>query len=121
MRALRPLFPTVAVVLACAPKQAAPTCAVATGSSAAATQLSTGNTAFALQLLPPVAAAAKGNAFFSPYSISAALAMAAAGAEGNTATQLWSALGLPGAAGDPSAAGVAFANLDCRIRGDGNS
>jgi len=108
-------------VSACAPKQGAPTCDVAAGSAVTASQLASGNAAFALQMIPPVTRAAQGNAFFSPYSISSALAMAAAGAKGDTAAQFWSTLGLPGTSGDPSTAAVAFANLDCRIRTDGNS
>jgi serpin B len=110
-----------AALTACAPKQAAPTCAVAQASSAASSQLVSGNTQFALDLIGPVTSAAQGNSFFSPYSISSALAMVSAGAAGETATQLWTTLGLPGSAADPTTAGVAFANLDCQVRGDGNS
>src|SRR6185436_10727392 len=47
---------------------------------------------FALDLYALLAAEAKGNLFFSPYSISTALSMAYAGAQGNTATQLATAL-----------------------------
>jgi serpin B len=111
----------VAALTACAPKQAAPTCAVAAASSAVSSQLVNGNIQFAVQLIPSVTSAAQGNSFFSPYSISSALAMVSAGASGETATQLWTTLGLPGSAADPSTAGVAFANLDCQVRGDGNS
>src|SRR5580704_15867440 len=106
---------------ACAPKQAAPTCAVSQAGAAVSAQLVSGNSQFALELITPVTSAAQGNSFFSPYSISSALAMVSAGANGDTATQLWTTLGLPGSPGDPSTAGVAFANLDCQVRGDGNS
>jgi serine protease inhibitor len=47
---------------------------------------------FALDLYALLAADAEGNLFFSPYSISTALSMAYAGAQGNTAAQLASAL-----------------------------
>ncbi len=47
--------------------------------------------------------------------------MVAAGASGDTATQLWTTLGLPGSPGDPGTAGTAFANLDCTVRSDGNA
>ncbi|MEN8216793.1 MAG: serpin family protein [Pseudomonadota bacterium] len=44
------------------------------------------NTAFAFELYPQLQA--EGNLFFSPYSISSALAMTYAGARGNTAAQM---------------------------------
>jgi len=47
---------------------------------------------FALDLYALLASDAEGNLFFSPYSISTALSMAYAGAQGDTATQLASAL-----------------------------
>jgi serpin B len=64
----------------------------------------TGNTTFAFDLyaklkdLPQVKQAG-GNLFFSPYSISTALAMTAAGARGATATQMASVLHVQGDAG----------------------
>ena len=123
MRVRAKLVAVIAVVTlaACAPTKAAPTCGVPAGSAATSAQLVSGNTQLALALVPPVTQAAQGNAFFSPYSISSALAMVAAGANGDTATQFWATLGLPGSPGDPTTAAVAFANLDCAIRTDGNS
>ena len=47
-----------------------------------------GNTAFALDLYAQLKAAKSGNLFFSPYSISAALAMTYAGAKGTTEAQM---------------------------------
>lgn len=47
----------------------------------------TGNTVFALTLYQNLASQ-KGNLFFSPYSISQALGMTAAGARGETSTQM---------------------------------
>lgn len=49
--------------------------------------LADGNTAFALDLYQQLASR-EGNLFYSPYSISAALAMTYAGAEGNTAQEM---------------------------------
>jgi serpin B len=78
-------------------------CAVlaATASEADVKAVVTGNTAFAFDLYGrlkdlPAVKAGGGNLFFSPYSISTALAMTANGARGTTATQMTSALHLPG-------------------------
>jgi serpin B len=54
------------------------------------TAVANGNNAFAVDLFHQLAAS--DNLFFSPYSISAALAMTYAGAQGDTATQMASAL-----------------------------
>jgi serpin B len=54
-----------------------------------------GNTAFALDLLAKLSEG-KGNLFFSPYSISAALAMTYAGARAQTAEQMAKTLHFPG-------------------------
>jgi serpin B len=51
-------------------------------------ELVDGNSAFALDLYGVLSQDAEGNLFVSPYSISQALAMTYAGAEGNTATQM---------------------------------
>jgi serpin B len=48
----------------------------------------TGNTTFALDLYSHLAKGDEGNLFYSPYSISTALAMTYAGARGNTATEM---------------------------------
>ena len=50
--------------------------------------LANDNNAFALELYAKLNGAGKGNLFFSPYSISTALAMTYAGARGNTAAQM---------------------------------
>ena len=55
-------------------------------------QLTDGNTGFALSLYQSLLASNNGNLFYSPYSISEALAMTYAGAAGNTATQMAQAL-----------------------------
>ncbi|MBM4285892.1 MAG: serpin family protein [Deltaproteobacteria bacterium] len=55
--------------------------------------LGKGNAAFALNLYRQMLAKEKGNLFFSPYSISLALAMAYAGAKGETAAQIARVLG----------------------------
>lgn len=64
-----------------------------------ANKLAQGNTAFALNLYRQIAKPAAGetpkNIFFSPYSISSALAMTAVGASGETAKQMQEVLGLP--------------------------
>lgn len=67
-----------------------------------------GNTAFALDLYArlkdhPQVRSEGGNLFFSPYSISTALAMTADGARGQTATQMASVLRFPDS-GNPAAA-----------------
>ncbi|MCG6941550.1 MAG: serpin family protein [Thiohalocapsa sp.] len=71
------------------------------------------NTAFAFDLYQRLAAAGDGNLFFSPYSMSMALAMTYAGARGETETQMAEALHftLPQAELNP-----AFAALDAAIR-----
>ena len=55
------------------------------------TELTTGNTTFALNLYQQLRAK-EGNVFYSPFSISEALAMTYAGARGNTETQMAAAL-----------------------------
>ena len=84
----------------------------ATGVSAAdEAALVQGNTAFALELHAQLRQA-EGNLFFSPYSISSALAMTYAGARANTAAEMENALhfGL-GQAGTPAA----FAELQAKL------
>ncbi|MGB8214130.1 MAG: serpin family protein [Anaerolineales bacterium] len=56
------------------------------------TQLAQGNNAFAMALYQDLRSSSDGNLFFSPYSISLALAMVYAGAGGNTQTQMAQAL-----------------------------
>lgn len=55
-----------------------------------------GNNDFGLAIYQQLAAGQKGNIFFSPNSIHAALAMTATGARGNTAAQMSKTLRLPG-------------------------
>jgi serine protease inhibitor len=52
-----------------------------------------GNTAFALNLYQELRSTKNGNLFYSPYSISTALAMTYAGARGETATEMETVLG----------------------------
>lgn len=66
------------------------------------TPLAAANTAFALDLHRKVRG--DGNAFFSPVSISDVLAMAWAGAKGETARQIANVLHLPAAGDEPWAA-----------------
>lgn len=83
---------------ACQPQPADPPAVPTTGSDAnrelepqvddeALAQLSAGNSRFALDLFQTLRTE-EGNLFFSPYSISVALAMTYAGAEGETAAQM---------------------------------
>ena len=51
-------------------------------------ELVQGNSAFALDLYQPLKAQNDGNIFYSPYSLSLALAMAYAGAQGDTAAEI---------------------------------
>lgn len=71
-----------------------------------------GNTAFALDLYQKLRTI-KGNLFFSPYSISTALAMTYAGARGNTETQMAQTLHFTL---DQSALHSAFAALETRLK-----
>jgi serpin B len=71
-----------------------------------------GNTAFALALLGQLREKATGNLLFSPYSVSLALAMTYAGAEGETAAQIAEALDFTMPA---PALGDAFAALDADL------
>ncbi len=70
-----------------------------------------GNTKFALDLYQQLRAI-EGNLFFSPYSISAALAMTLAGAEGDTRKQMVQALCFPSAEEELHAE---FAALNARL------
>ncbi len=66
-----------------------------------------GNTAFGLDLYAQLRSS-PGNLFFSPYSLSTALAMTAAGARGETARQMNTTLHLPE---NPQQTAAAFATL----------
>jgi serpin B len=63
-----------------------------TPSDANLTQLVQGNNAFAFDLYQALKSQNDGNMFYSPYSLSLALAMAYAGAHGDTATEIASTL-----------------------------
>ena len=74
-----------------------------------------GNTEFAVGLykqILPTDAPASANTFVSPYSISSALAMTLAGAEGNTAKEMSTTLHLPM---DKTSTGQAFQSLNADI------
>lgn len=68
-------------------------------------EAATGEVAFALDLYGRMREREKGNVFFSPYSIHAALALTASGAAGPTRDQLAKALRLPAGDDGPGVAG----------------
>lgn len=77
-----------------------------------AVELATGNARFACDLYAQLKTS-KGNLFFSPFSVSSALAMTSAGARGETATQMEKALRVPFAAEKlPPAYCALLAHLD---------
>ena len=86
---------TATATFAAAPRPVAvrPVMAKPAGDPAAVTQSSN---AFALALYKQLAAQEKGNLFFSPGSVHAALSMTYAGARGQTAAQMVRVLSLPG-------------------------
>ena len=61
--------------------------------------LVSGNNTFAFNLYQQLTKGNNGNMFYSPYSISTALAMTYAGANGDTATQMSKGAGFHAAAG----------------------
>ena len=76
-----------------------------------------GNSQVGVDLLGQLGPAANGgNVFFSPFSISSALAMTYAGAAGSTATQLAAALHF---GADPGAVAQGFGALGCELTADG--
>jgi len=85
--------------------------AAAAGEPGDAAQLARDTTAFALDLYGQVRGE-DGNLFFSPYSVSTALAMTAAGARGATATEMRDALRL---SLDPERLNPAFRSLAARL------
>ena len=95
-------------------------CSASQGASAAALSLAGDDTSFALALFPPAAAAvgAGQNVILSPYGVSAVLSMLDVGAAGETATQIESALSLPGSG---AAVAPAYASLACADESDGSS
>ena len=98
-RPIATLLALAALVTAagCAPKIAVAQSQIARDTAPAApapdmAQAVAGNSAFAFDLYQNLRLAESGNLFFSPYSISSALAMTFAGARGDTATQMAHAL-----------------------------
>src|SRR5690349_2514894 len=81
--------------------------------TASATPGAAANNAFALKLYDRVAADAAGNVFFSPASLSVALAMTDLGARGDTRKQIEAVLGFDG--GDPGKVQDAYAALHARM------
>jgi serpin B len=78
-----------------------------------------GNTELAIKLFSQITTAADGgNAFYSPLSVSTALAMTYAGAEGSTATQMAQVLQFNGSASDLHAG---FGALACELEADGQT
>ncbi len=73
---------------------------------------SEGNTAFACELYAKLKGAGNANVFFSPYSISTALAMTSAGARGETDAQLVKALHFEP---DPAKRHAAFAAMEANL------
>jgi serpin B len=74
-----------------------------------------GNTRFAIDLYARLRNG-PGNLFFSPYSISTALAMTSAGARGETARRMAATLHLPD---DPAQTSAGFGALVARVNGEG--
>ena len=81
----------LSLLSACTPGSIEPAPVVRAAPAAAATELAElveGNTAFALELYKVLTTQTNGNLLYSPYSISLALAMAYAGARGETERQM---------------------------------
>ena len=98
---LRRLIPLLVVAIGAGPEEVA------------MKDVARGNNQFAVDLYGKVRGGT-GNVFFSPYSISAALAMTSAGARGETARQMADTLHFPA---DGEALHSAFAGLDAQING----
>jgi serpin B len=96
-----------------------PTCSAPAADAGAVSALETGNAEFASDLLVQFGGIADGGNFaYSPFSISAALAMTYAGANTTTATQMAQTLHFTPAQSDVPAA---FAQIDCQIETDGQA
>jgi serpin B len=103
--------------LACASRPA--TCSAPGADAGAVTALEAGNAELASDLLAQFGTLADGGNFaYSPFSISAALAMTYAGANTTTATQMAQTLHFTPAQADVPAA---FAQIDCQIETDGQA
>jgi serpin B len=96
-----------------------PTCSAPAADAGAVSALETGNAELASDLLAQAGSAADGGNFaYSPFSISAALAMTYAGANTTTATQMAQTLYFTPAQTDVPAA---FAQIDCAVETDGQA
>jgi len=89
--------------------------------------ITNGNNEFALNLYSQIknlseVKNSEGNMFFSPYSISTALAMTYTGARGNTAAEMATVLNLPELSGKnlytPNQIAAAFGNLQKQLQAD---
>jgi serpin B len=89
---------------------------VATPGSASSPSPVDAENAFALSLLPRLGG---GNLVYSPYSIATALAMADAGAQGATATQIDHVLGAASSAGAAANAGAVQRAVSAAVAGSG--
>jgi serpin B len=104
--------------LACGPSKP-PTCNAPAADAGAVTALEAGDADFASALLDQLASVADGGNFaYSPFSISAAMAMTYAGAATSTATQMAQTLDFTPAQGDVPAA---FGQIACQIETDGEA
>jgi serpin B len=92
-------------------------CQAPQGAPGAAQALAEGDLAFGLALYAPSASPSQ-NFIVSPYSVSSVLTMVAAGAKGETASQMQTVLHLPSA---PAALAPAYAALACEGETDGTS
>jgi serpin B len=118
-RILSPVLPflTLAFSAACKPQPA--TCQAPAPSAGVQPAIETGNAEFASDLLTQLAGQQSGNNFFySPYSISAALAMTYAGAATTTAQQMAQVLHLQTSAQDVP---LGYAQLDCQLTTQGQA
>jgi serpin B len=118
IRNLTNVLPGVALgfCAACTPPQPV-TCKAPAATPSTLSSVETGNSEFASSLLTQLAQKNSGpNFFYSPYSISAALAMTYNGAATQTAQQMAQVLNLPQTAQDVP---LAYADLDCQIETNG--
>jgi serpin B len=108
------------VVLGCllAALACAPVCEAASYSM---DMLAEGNTTFALNLYSTLIQNNNDNLFFSPYSVSTALAMTYAGARGNTKAQMAAALQFPSEGLSRETVHAAFLDLQANIQKIGSA
>ncbi|MHB1844626.1 MAG: serpin family protein [Deltaproteobacteria bacterium] len=122
MRPLTATLAALALCLACSPNPnegpVGPTnCAAPPAQDGGVSAVVTGNSELGIDLFAALAPAADGgNVFFSPYSVSSALAMTYAGASGTTATQMATVLHF---GADPIQLAAGLGSLGCRLIADG--